>query len=182
MRDAWSNERIELLKSLWREGRTAAAIGAALGGMSRSAVLGKVFRLRLGPAGEPQLRQPNQDASPDGSPSRRRSAQRRKQCAPTQAQPKTRGKSLLELTNASCRWPHGRPGTINFHFCGAASADLERGIPYCAQHMARAYAGSEHSPESHPLIPAVSVLTGAWTNGIPQRRRSNAGRGRSARS
>jgi hypothetical protein len=48
-------------------------------------------------------------------------------------------KSLLELTNITCRWPHGRPGTDRFFFCGAPEADLERGIPYCARHMQRAY-------------------------------------------
>jgi GcrA cell cycle regulator len=55
------------------------------------------------------------------------------------AQSAKRGKTLLELTNNTCRWPHGRPGTEKFHFCGAPEADLERGIPYCARHMRRAY-------------------------------------------
>lgn len=185
MRDAWSSERIALLKRLWSEGQTAAAIGAALGGMSRSAVLGKVFRLRLGPAEGASLRQEPTDASPgDRSPSRRRDARRRRRHPPTQASPKARGKSLLELTNDSCRWPHGRPGTSSFHFCGASGADLESDIPYCERHMQRAYAGSEDRPEktNHPLLTAVSVRTGAWTNGLPLRERSGARNGRGARS
>src|SRR5580692_4715092 len=49
MRDVWTRERIALLKKLWADGETATAIAARLR-MSRSAVLGKVFRLRLRPA------------------------------------------------------------------------------------------------------------------------------------
>ena len=48
--DLWNDERIELLKRLWAEGATADLIAAQLGGISRSAVLGKIFRLRLGAA------------------------------------------------------------------------------------------------------------------------------------
>jgi len=50
MRDAWTAERIDLLKKLWAEGETATVIAGRLGGLSRSAVLGKIFRLRLGAA------------------------------------------------------------------------------------------------------------------------------------
>ena len=52
-----------------------------------------------------------------------------------------RGKRLFELTNDSCRWPHGQPGTKAFHFCGAPGADLEGGRPYCERHARRAYVG-----------------------------------------
>jgi GcrA cell cycle regulator len=45
----WTTERIALLKRLWAQGNTANAIAAELGGLSRSAVLGKIFRLRLAP-------------------------------------------------------------------------------------------------------------------------------------
>ena len=51
------------------------------------------------------------------------------------------GKTLFELTNESCRWPHGRPGTTAFHFCGVPGADLEGGRPYCERHARRAYVG-----------------------------------------
>ena len=52
----WTAERIELLQKLWAEGETAASIAARLGGISRSAVLGKVFRLRLPVAGRKPAR------------------------------------------------------------------------------------------------------------------------------
>ena len=44
---SWTPERIALLRKLWGEGETAVTIADRLGGMSRSAVLGKIFRLRL---------------------------------------------------------------------------------------------------------------------------------------
>jgi hypothetical protein len=57
-------------------------------------------------------------------------------------------KTLFELTNNTCRWPHGRPGSRAFFFCGAAGADLERGIPYCEPHMRRAYTVPELAVEA----------------------------------
>ncbi len=45
--DAWTAERVELLKQLWQKGESAEVIAARLGGLTRSAVLGKIFRLRL---------------------------------------------------------------------------------------------------------------------------------------
>jgi GcrA cell cycle regulator len=123
--EVWTDERTNLLKSLWAGGKTAAAIGARLGDISRSAVLGKIFRMRRSAAVEAPILQ-RQDAML----ARRRARPRRY---------KKRGKTLLELTNTSCRWPFGSPGTHNFRFCGASGADLERGIAYCARHMRRAY-------------------------------------------
>src|SRR5580698_1288727 len=42
----WTDERIAILKQMWAEGATAVAIADRLGGLSRSAVLGKIFRSR----------------------------------------------------------------------------------------------------------------------------------------
>jgi len=158
---AWSDERVDLLKQLWADGKTAAVIAAGLG-ISRAAVLGKVFRLRLCPAAKPARAKPQKTAAPgdqrgasppaidaasgvpptafarDHAPARRRAGcsnrhRRRRRTA------SARGKTLFELTNDSCRWPFGDPGTSDFHFCGAKGADLEQGMPYCARHAKHAY-------------------------------------------
>lgn len=42
--------------------------------------------------------------------------------------------TIVDLTNGTCRWPIGTPGTEAFHFCGAPGANLEAGRPYCAHH------------------------------------------------
>ena len=144
--ESWTIEQIDLLKRLWNEGLTAAAIAARLGGLSRSAVLGKVHRLRLrtDKATAPSVVKAKfaGERGAETTPARRRRGGKRgkhPQAAPAAV---SQHKTLFELTNKTCRWPHGQPGTSNFFFCGAPEADLEQGIPYCAQHMQRAYGAS----------------------------------------
>ncbi|MGQ0588493.1 MAG: GcrA family cell cycle regulator [Sphingosinicella sp.] len=44
---SWTDERIDRLKSLWKQGMTASQIADELGGVSRNAVIGKAHRLGL---------------------------------------------------------------------------------------------------------------------------------------
>ena len=44
---AWTDERIEQLKQMWQNGKTASQIAEELGGVSRNAVIGKAHRLGL---------------------------------------------------------------------------------------------------------------------------------------
>ncbi len=44
---AWTDERIEQLKTMWEKGMTASQIAESLGGVSRNAVIGKAHRLSL---------------------------------------------------------------------------------------------------------------------------------------
>jgi GcrA cell cycle regulator len=44
---AWTNERIDQLKTMWERGMTASQIAEELGGVSRNAVIGKAHRLGL---------------------------------------------------------------------------------------------------------------------------------------
>ena len=44
---AWTDERIEQLKTMWQNGLTASQIADELGGVSRNAVIGKAHRLGL---------------------------------------------------------------------------------------------------------------------------------------
>ncbi len=46
------------------------------------------------------------------------------------------GCGLLELTDATCRWPVGDPGEADFAFCGAAPF---KPYPYCVGHCLIAY-------------------------------------------
>ena len=156
---AWTAAQIELLKKLWAEGETAAAISARLGGLSRSAVLGKVFRLRLGAAKTATASSKKAKSVANGGEAtaqarRRRGGKRSKRAQPVMPPTVRQHTMLFDLTNKTCRWPHGQPGTNNFFFCGAPEADLEQGIPYCARHMQRAY-GTAASGENAELT--------AWT-------------------
>ena len=163
---AWTGGRLDLLKKLWAEGQTATDIAARLR-ISRAAVLGKVFRLRLGPA---KTATPSPTGNDAASIGRRRRGRRYAETQIKSAAPaKARGKTLFELNNHTCRWPIGNPRTAGFHFCGEAGADLENGRPYCERHAKRAYIRPAKSPyrtsrasapngvvtvQSPPIVPA----------------------------
>ena len=44
---AWTDDRVEKLKTMWTEGNSASQIAKELGGVTRNAVIGKVHRLGL---------------------------------------------------------------------------------------------------------------------------------------
>lgn len=49
----WTEDRVERLKALWKDGRSASEIAAELGDMSRCAVIGKAHRLKLDARAKP---------------------------------------------------------------------------------------------------------------------------------
>lgn len=160
---SWTDERVELLKKLWSDGLSASQIAAELGGVTRNAVIGKVHRLGLSgrakaPAPQTAQRPKKPVAAPPPRPHR--------PTAPTpitigatalkadivpaaRPQPSTQPKvyslsdaplisnaSILQLTEQTCKWPVGDPGSDGFHFCARRS---EAGIPYCGYHARMAY-------------------------------------------
>ena len=163
----WTPERVAVLEQLRAQGESARTIAAQLGGISRSAVLGKIFRLRAeaaasAPAADQQTREDSQPSEPTPVPV----AAPELPANPPPVQ--TRGKSLVELDNNSCRWPHGRPGSARFHFCGAPGADLEGGMPYCPRHARRAY--RQHPAISEiPKLPATEAVH-EHDSDLPRRR------------
>lgn len=44
---SWTDDRVEVLKTMWGEGKSASQIAKELGGVTRNAVIGKVHRLGL---------------------------------------------------------------------------------------------------------------------------------------
>ena len=72
---SWTNERIELLQKLWLEGWSASRIAGELAcGITRNAVIGKVYRLGL--SGRVNARSGNVPASPPHQKALRRPAHR----------------------------------------------------------------------------------------------------------
>jgi GcrA cell cycle regulator len=57
---SWTDERIDRLKELWTQGKTASHIAEELGGVSRNAVIGKAHRLGL--QSRPSPVKPNEPA------------------------------------------------------------------------------------------------------------------------
>lgn len=152
----WNDERRALLRGLWLSGLTAQAIADHLGDVSRSAVMGKIFRLRR------ELARAAQSAGAGELSPARRHRSPNDFVAHSEHGATRRGKSLLELTNHSCRWPHGSPGSARFFYCGASGADLEAGMPYCPLHARRAFRGYECpalSPEETDAKPHAAAAT-----------------------
>lgn len=119
---SWTEERIEQLRALWDEGKSASQIAAALGeGVSRNAVIGKAHRLGL--KARPS---PVKSDSPKSAPKKATKAKAEKKKVVT----------LLDLTERICKWPIGHPGDPDFHFCGKP---VHPGMPYCTAHCAQAY-------------------------------------------
>lgn len=79
---SWTDERIDLLKSMWEKGMTASQIADELGGVSRNAVIGKAHRLGLKARPSPVKPGEEESAAP---PPPRAPAQPRAQAAPKAA-------------------------------------------------------------------------------------------------
>lgn len=56
--------------------------------------------------------------------------------------------TLLELTEATCRWPLGDPGTPGFAFCGGPSME---GKSYCHRHCRIAYEPPSQRRDIRPI-------------------------------
>lgn len=149
----WTDERVELLKKLWADGLSASQIAAELGGITRNAVIGKVHRLGLsGRAKSPSSSapRPRKPRSPShmmrvsrpsirGNTALAHAYDYEPEPEPEPIEniiPIGQRRTLLELTEATCRWPIGDPGSPDFFFCGG---NVTTGLPYCAYHARVAY-------------------------------------------
>ena len=148
---SWTDERVELLKKLWSDGLSASQIAAELGGITRNAVIGKVHRLGLsGRAKSASSSAPRQRKARSSSHILRLArASIRGNTAlaheiEAEAMPELienvipigQRRTILELTELTCRWPIGDPGSSEFFFCGGNTIG---GLPYCAYHSRVAY-------------------------------------------
>ena len=153
----WSEERTATLKKLWLEGLSASQVARQLGGVSRSAVIGKVHRLGIMVRETPV----RQRASSIRVPSRMASRQRPAREATSIARPAAAFErveedllptsGILGLGAHSCRWPIGHPDSEDFGFCGRPKLSA-RGS-YCEQHSQGAFRrlGSSEAVEAWAL-------------------------------
>lgn len=140
---AWTDDAVETLTRLWRQGDLSAAMIARRLGVTRNAVLGKIHRLGLS-----QPRRPRPAAiAPPPRPAKPRpvaSARRAPASAPVRMSPQPAaeiGRGLVtrleDLPIRACHWPLGDPQAADFAFCGRRA---ETG-PYCPAHAGMAYRG-----------------------------------------
>jgi len=150
---AWTEDRVGRLKTLWREGRTADQISRELqNGITRSAVLGKVFRLGLS-ASRARLSVKSAKSAQSAQAPRppKRSAQSRRDrsgehiARPPHIDAAPEGRTtILSVRRFECRWPYGDPGEPSFSLCGQRVA---RGA-YCAVHAERGYRAPPGGPNA----------------------------------
>lgn len=150
----WTAAREARLRELWpQRSISLSEICAQLDHMSDEAITQKARRLGLGPRHKgqgrwasslepklPRRRTPNrmskalkakveQRALPTGE-------KLTNNTAADFAIPVAQRKSLLELTETSCRWPVGEPSAAEFFFCAAPTIACG---PYCQGHTSRAF-------------------------------------------
>lgn len=159
---AWTEQMVEDLRTMWKQGLTTAEIGKRLN-VTKNSIVGKVHRLGL--SGRPSpIKKKNEEAvsaesqktaeaAQSASAKKEDVASQKKENAkiensvvhevkaPVQSAPKfdpaKKGMmSLMDLDNHTCRWPLGDPKDENFHFCGRK---VKIGQTYCEEHANIAY-------------------------------------------
>jgi GcrA cell cycle regulator len=145
--ETWTSERVALLKSYFDAGLSCSQIAREIG-TTRNAVIGKMHRLGLsrpkdGFADRLAARNAARPKAVRRKPWRLSiHAQREMLIA---AYPRAGEEpavesahkcSLLELSQAQCRWPISEPGAHDFAFCGNQAVD---GLSYCVGHARIAY-------------------------------------------
>jgi GcrA cell cycle regulator len=147
----WTDERVETLKRLWSDGLSASQVASRLGGVSRSAVIGKLYRLGL-TRGKAAASHPRSARRPVRAPPAVSLAPRRRPLTSSTLDRKIpadrRGlvADCAGLQRHHCRWPIGEPGSADFGFCGLRRTGVG---PYCPAHHqiarapCRASAGQE---------------------------------------
>lgn len=149
----WTDQRVDRLKTLWKDGLSASQVAKALGGVTRNAVIGKLHRLKLTGSRPttPRLRRPSSSRS-----ARAAVRLRRPRLAPVAAPvvvaaPEGPGlfRSFAEHKPRCCKWPIGDPLGADFSLCGRPTD----GGPYCAGHHQAA-----HQPRKAPPISADPLV------------------------
>lgn len=166
---SWTDERIALLKKMWKEGKSAADIAKTLAkGVTRNAVIGKAHRMGLSgrpspiknppakketaaapKAAKPSASAPLRDSKKTARPAANakpnlalvKEAEELKKIE-KEAVPIGGGVALIDLTERMCKWPIGDPKEPDFTFCGRG---IRMGTPYCPDHAAAAYQTSSRS-------------------------------------
>lgn len=98
---SWTDDRVEVLKKMWGEGKSASQIAKELGGVTRNAVIGKVHRLGL--------------SNRSGGASPAKAAAKAKPAAAAKPKPAEKAKPAAEAKPATpvpANKPLGRPKLV----------------------------------------------------------------------
>src|SRR3989344_4612580 len=113
-REFWTDECVEILTRLWKEGFSPKQISEKIG-TTRNAVIGKAHRLKLSRSIE-QLPEAEPEPIPEPPPA----------VAELAAEPRAALESWM------CRWQTHEPGRFGLFICGHT---IQPRRPYCAEHL-----------------------------------------------
>ena len=138
----WTLGQESQLRQLWDvEGKSASECAAIIG-VSRNGIISKARRLKL--SRRPSPLRPRDPSAVIPRPPR----------PPEPAQ--HAGAQIADLTESTCRYPHGHPHRPDtFFFCAAAVA--RPGVPYCPEHMAACFGGHNVSAKREREL--VEIVT-----------------------
>lgn len=164
---SWNDERMELLRRLYTDGLSAGQIAKEMG-LTRNAIIGKIYRrglsggverpVRPGGWGGVLVKGVTSKPKPTGKRIRITPALGRVTevefyeipAAPEDALiPTEQRRTLLGLTEMTCRWPCGHPAEKDFFFCGCEPV---KGLPYCIGHSRVAF---QPPKPRRPFMPGV---------------------------
>lgn len=144
----WTEEKRDLVRTLWADGLSASQIAGEIGGVTRNAVIGVVHRMGLSgrvkvkPAGT--VTKPTKRGLPTSRKRLGAIAKARGQGAPLYlveaptpepvAPAEVLGIAFMDLASEHCRWPHG--DGVHITFCGQPQ---QEGYSYCPHHKSLAY-------------------------------------------
>lgn len=162
---SWTDARVSILEMLWGRGLSASQIARQIGGITRSAVIGKASRLGLErhPAA---LLTVYQRTGAMSALTRGQKAAKPKPVAvealkpppkplplivePPRAPP-SGGVAICDLEFHHCRWPLGPREMISTHFCGADRSTIKGELKaYCSTHFALGTIGKPVKPIRNP--------------------------------
>ena len=135
----WTPNKVKKLKELWGKGNTAGQIASIIGEVTRNAVIGKAYRLKLTERTFPKnihFKQTPRNLENAPQPERKtRRSQFKSLLLDKNFEPEN-PKSLEELNDEICRWPIGHPNEPDFYFCGRKSM---KDFSYCKLHVLYAF-------------------------------------------
>ena len=136
---SWTPEKIDKLKEVWGKGSTASQIASVLGDVTRNAVIGKAYRLKLASQYSSKNSKTKNNSKPLIANNQNEKVVRRSKfkslLIDKDFEPEN-PKSLEQLEDGICRWPIGHPDEPNFYFCGRGSIE---GFSYCRLHVLYAF-------------------------------------------
>jgi GcrA cell cycle regulator len=136
---SWTPKRVSKLKELWGKGNTASEIASIIGEVTRNAVIGKAYRLKLTEKSFSRnidLKKSSRNIENTPQPERKTRRSKFKSLLLDKNFESENPKSLEELTDDICKWPIGHPDELNFYFCGRKAM---KDFSYCKLHVLYAF-------------------------------------------